>query len=60
MKSTSIYSCASCGKVVGGCMEGHDHGAPLILFLDDGEKGMVVFCVSCFNELELMEARLRE
>lgn len=51
MKSSNIYECASCKRILGSCSFGHDYAFPILIFLDKGRKGMIALCKECFNKL---------
>jgi len=52
MESGDLHYCSSCGKVLGSCpFCDSDYGFPFMLFIDGGEKGMIVLCEECFNKL---------
>jgi len=51
MESTNIYECASCKRILGSCSFGHEYAFPMLIFLDEGRKGMIALCKECFNKL---------
>jgi hypothetical protein len=54
VKSGQLYQCAICNKVLGVCpICGREYSFPIILFIDEGRKGMITLCWKCFNKLNL-------
>jgi len=47
----NVGPCVSCGKLIA--------GAPIMLFIREGEGGELDFCLDCFNELKIFPKRLK-
>jgi len=54
MKSGDLHYCALCGKILGSCpFCDADYACPIMLFIDEGKRGMIALCLKCFNKLGL-------
>lgn len=53
-RSGDLFRCSLCGRVLGSCpFCGAEYEFPIILYLDEGRRGMVPLCSSCFESLGL-------
>jgi hypothetical protein len=58
LKSSDLYYCCLCGKVLGTCpFCGKSYGFPFLIFINEGKEGMLALCKKCLNSLNLFKVK---